>query len=88
MRYAADLVYHPESLSHMRRALEGTCWAIGIAVDPKEAEPLHVQAARRAAVRAILESAAAGTREVQALKQAALHSLRTFLARSFRLSAA
>ena len=88
MRTSADLVRNPESLGHIRRAHQGVCWTLGIPVLPRNDDPLDVQMARRAALRAVIESANGGTYGVQVLRQAALQSLRPFLARSFRLSAA
>jgi hypothetical protein len=78
----------PDCLHRMRRAFEGACWALGISTRPAKAEPIQVQAVRRAAMRAVLESAAAGVCEAQLLKRLALSKLRPFLARGFSLSAA
>jgi hypothetical protein len=83
-----DFAFGPDCLHRMRRAFEGTCWALGISTRPAKSEPIQVQAVRRAAMRAVLESASPSVCEAQVLKRSALSKLRPFLARGFRLSAA
>jgi hypothetical protein len=60
MRTAADLASNAENLGHIRRAHQGVCWTLGIPVLPRNDDPLDVQMARRAALRAVIESANGG----------------------------
>lgn len=52
MRTAADLASNAENLGHIRRAHQGVCWTLRIPVLPRNDDPLDVQMARRAALRA------------------------------------
>jgi len=88
LQVAKEIGFGPDCMHRMRRAFEGTCWALGISPHPGKAEPIQLQAVRRAAMRAVLESASPGVCEAQGLKRSALSKLRPFLARGFRLSAA
>ena len=63
------------SFDVLQRAFDGACWSVGIPRCARRGENQEISEARKTIALTILRRAAAGARDVQALKASALRSL-------------
>jgi hypothetical protein len=63
------------SFDVLQRAFDGACWSVGISRCPRQGEIEDVSETRKAIALTVLKCAAAGARDVQALKASALRCL-------------
>jgi hypothetical protein len=63
------------SFDVLQRAFDGACWSVGIPPYARRGEIKEISETRKAIALTVLRCAAAGARDVQALKASALRSL-------------
>jgi hypothetical protein len=63
------------SFDVLQRAFDGACWSVGISRCPRQGEIEDISETRKAIALTVLRCAAAGARDVQALKASALRCL-------------
>jgi hypothetical protein len=63
------------SFDVLQRAFDGACWSVGIPRCARRGEIKEISETRKTIALTVLRCAAAGARDVQALKESALRSL-------------
>ena len=69
------IVFDHDAINLCWRAFDGACWSVGISPRPHDGDTNPEIATRDALARAVIGSASAGVRDVQAIKAIALKSV-------------